>query len=346
MAKRPTIRDLAEASGVSAATVDRVLNGRTSVRTATALRVLDTARRIGFHATPLLQQRIGGEKPALVAGLILPGTEREFYAHFQAEAEKAARAFPRSQIKLIVDFLPSITPVEIVAKMEAMAARTQAIGLVSIDHPRITEEVERLRENGIPVFALLSDFAQGAREAYIGTNNLKVGRTAASMLARGIPKQSESAEVALFVGGHRWHGHELRETGFRVWFRQNRPEISILSTLVNLDTAELTYEATLSLISRHPRLAAIYCAGGGREGVINAVRDEGHIGRIDVVANEFTEVTKRAMTDGAVSLVINTPARAIMHAFYDMALDAVTGEPGHSPGQVFLQTDLILPESF
>ncbi|TIU74187.1 MAG: LacI family DNA-binding transcriptional regulator, partial [Mesorhizobium sp.] len=39
MAKRPTITDLARTSGVSVATVDRVLNNRLPVREETARRV-------------------------------------------------------------------------------------------------------------------------------------------------------------------------------------------------------------------------------------------------------------------------------------------------------------------
>ncbi|SDZ47366.1 LacI family transcriptional regulator, partial [Jannaschia faecimaris] len=44
MANRPTIADLARAAGVSTATVDRVLNGRLSVRAETARKVQDAAR--------------------------------------------------------------------------------------------------------------------------------------------------------------------------------------------------------------------------------------------------------------------------------------------------------------
>ena len=44
MAKRPTIADLADAAGVSIATVDRVLNRRHPVKETTALRVFEAAR--------------------------------------------------------------------------------------------------------------------------------------------------------------------------------------------------------------------------------------------------------------------------------------------------------------
>ncbi|NKF34006.1 LacI family transcriptional regulator, partial [Pseudomonas sp. BGM005] len=55
--RRPTISDLARASGVSVATVDRVLNGRHRVREETARRVYDAAQSIGYHAVGLIRQR-------------------------------------------------------------------------------------------------------------------------------------------------------------------------------------------------------------------------------------------------------------------------------------------------
>ena len=45
----------------------------------------------------------------------------------------------------------------------------------------------------------------------VGIDNLKVGRTAAWMISKCARKPGK---VALLVGSHRFHGHELREIGF------------------------------------------------------------------------------------------------------------------------------------
>jgi LacI family transcriptional regulator len=58
MVSRPTINDLAKKAGVSVATVDRVLNRRLPVREDTAIRVVEAAEAIGYHATGLLKRRI------------------------------------------------------------------------------------------------------------------------------------------------------------------------------------------------------------------------------------------------------------------------------------------------
>lgn len=348
MAKRPTIKDLAEASGVSAATVDRVLNGRQSVRAVTAMRVFEAAKQIGYHATPLIQQRVVGEVPSLHFGLLLPTIEQDFYGYFRAEAERAVATYHDAQVRLSIEFLTASNPPDVAQAMGALGARVDALGVVAVDHPRVTEQVEKLAQRGVPVYAILTEIGQGVREAYVGTNNIKVGRTAASMLARAIPPkhQDEAArEVALFVGGPRWHGHELRETGFRTWLRQNRPDISVLETIVNMDTPELTFEASIALMKRHPRLAGIYCAGGGREGVIRAVREEGKAGRVDVIANELSDVTRYAMADGIVSMVLHTPVFDIMTECFRLAQNALTDGLGASKGQYFLPLHVVLPEN-
>ncbi|WP_417280270.1 LacI family DNA-binding transcriptional regulator [Celeribacter sp.] len=347
--KRPKIKDLAEVSGVSVATVDRVLNGRQSVRAATAMRVYEAAERIGYHATPLLQKRIGGDVPKLHFGLLLPNIEPEFYTHFKQEAERAASQFNGANVRLTVNFIAAADPDDVSRALAEMGEKVDAIGMIAVDHADVTHEIEVLRDKGIPAYAILSEVGQGVREAFVGTNNLKVGRTAASMLARALPVRPEGApkyELALFVGGHRWHGHELRETGFRTWLRQNRSDISVLETMVNLDIADFTFEATLSVMARHPRLAGIYCAGGGREGVIRAVREEKKAGQVDIVANEFAELTRHAMTEGLVSMVIDTPAFDIMNECYRLALQVASEGLGSSMGQHFIRMQLVTSESY
>ncbi len=342
MSRRPTIPDLAAASGVSLATVDRVLNGRQPVREATALRVYEAATRLGYHAAPLIRQRIAQDLPELTLGILLQKPEQAFYQEFRAALEAAARAVTHARLRLIVDFLPTQNPTEIIEKLSSIGSRAQAVALTAIDHPRVTDAIAQLRTRGVPVFSLLSDCAQGVRQGYLGINNLRAGRTAAWMIARGLP---DHAEIGLFVGGHRWHGHELRETGFRSYFRQVVPSALVLDALVNLDTPELTYAATLDLMARRPALAGIYCAGGGMEGTIQAIRDEG-VGRpITLVVNELTDISRTALADGVVSLVIATPLPRLARELMALMTALPTEGPTQMPGQVFLPMDLHLPES-
>lgn len=341
MARRPTIDDLAKAAGVSTATVDRVLNGRLKVREKTARQVHDAARRIGFHAAGLIGRRLHSDLPLMSFGFVLSKERQSFYRNFAAELLAAAQAASGARIEPIIEFAPSQSPGDFARLMRAMNGRVDAIAAASVNHHEVTEVVADLKRDGIPTFALLNDFAQGERENYVGMNNLKVGRIAASMMATAV---HGDGKLAVFVGGHRWHGHELRETGFRSFIRELPPRFMVLDTLVNLETRQLTYEATLDLLARHPDLRGIYLAGGGMEGAIAALREMRKPGEVALIVNELTPESRSALQDRYVVLVISTPLAALCRDLLSLMQEAVRSGGSDIHGQHFLQPELYIAE--
>lgn len=342
MARRTTIQDVAREAGVSTATVDRVLNAREKVREDTARRVYEAARLVGYHATPLIGQRVQMDLPRLRLGVVLHKEKQAFYQTFKTEIERAVAQATGLRATAIVEFAPSQTPADFAALMDGMATRVDAVGATAVTHPDVTEAVIRLNAKGIPCFALLNDFAQGVRQNYLGLNNMKIGRIAAHMIAQS---SHHAGKIAVFVGGYRWHGHELRETGFRSYFREYAPQFTVLDTLVNLETRQLTYEATLDLLNRHPDLRGIYCAGGGMEGAIAALREVRQPGEITLVVNELTPESRAALISRYVNMAIATPLGRLCADLVTLAAEAVRDGIPPLQGQHFLPPDLYLPES-
>lgn len=342
MSKRPTIQDVARAAGVSSATVDRVLNAREKVREDTAQKVYEAARKIGYHAAPLIGQRVHAELPRLRIGVVLHKERQAFYQAFKSELERAAAAATGVRASVITEFSASQAPSEFAGLMEAMAGRVDVVAATAVTHPEVTDAVIRLNAQGIPCFALLNDFAQGIRQNYLGLNNIKVGRIAAHIISQ---TSHQLGKIAVFVGGYRWHGHELRETGFRSYFREYAPQFTILDTLVNLETRQLTYEATLDLLGRHPDLRGIYCAGGGMEGAIAALKEVRQPGEVALVVNELTPESRSALITRYVTMVIGTPLQRLCADLVSMSAETVSAGIQQLAGQHFLQPDLFLPES-
>jgi LacI family transcriptional regulator len=342
MGSRPTISDLARKAGVSVATVDRVLNGRHRVREETARRVFQAANDIGYHAAALIRQRIAADLPQMRFGFVLLKEDQAFYQAFAAGLQKAVEETRGISGSARIEFVRSQSPADFVAALEAMAARSQSVGMVSLDHHLVTRAVQGLKARGIPVFSLLSDFAQGVRESYVGTNNIKVGRTAAWLISRTAHRVGK---VAVIVGSHRWHGHELRETGFRSYFREHARDAKVLDTLINLDTPEVTHEATISLIERHPDLVGFYVAGGGFEGAITALRELQLPRPPSVVVNELTPETASALQEHLIVGAIATPLPMLCRSLVDAMVQAVRDGPTETPRQIFLPFNIHVPES-
>lgn len=342
MARRPTITDLARESGVSVATVDRVLNGRAKVREETARRVYEAAQRIGYHAAALIGQRMLSDQPEMRFGFVFPKARQTFWQAVAREMEAAVIRSPGIRGKMVLEFAPSQSPADMAELMTGLARDCDAIAANAVNHVRITDTVAQLQAQGVPCFALLNDFAQGIRRGYIGLNNMKAGRVAAHMMFKAV---RQPGKLAVFVGGYRWHGHELRETGFRSYFREFGRDFVLLDTLVNLETRQLTYETTLDLLQRHPDLRGLYCAGGGMEGAIAALREARRPGELALILHELTPESRAALDDRYAEMAIATPLERLCQDTIDLMIAAIRQQDTATPGQHFLRPDLHLPES-
>jgi LacI family transcriptional regulator len=341
MARRPTIADLARESGVSVATVDRVLNARHPVREETTRRVYEAATTIGYHAAGLIKQRLQQDLPQYRLGFILQRPIQPFYQSFAKEIESAVAGARHFRGIAQIDFVEAQTPTEISRRLRDMAARSRAVAMVSVDHPTINAAVAELKDKGIPVFSLLSDFATGVRAGYVGLDNRKVGRTAAWIIAK---VAKNAGKVAVFVGSHRFHGQEMREIGFRSYFRELAPRFELIETVVNLEAGELAHEATLDLLKHHPELIGFYVAGGGMEGAISALREERMADRLVAVFNELTQDSRAALADNVATMVINTPLERLCRELVAQ-MGAAIERRGETPGETFLPFDIFTSEN-
>ena len=99
--KRPGMAELAQAAGVSIATVDRFLNGREAVRADTRARILEAAQRIGHPAARRLAP-VDTDLPELRFGVVLHKQGQDFYKAFAEELVRAVAAAQELNVPEIV----------------------------------------------------------------------------------------------------------------------------------------------------------------------------------------------------------------------------------------------------
>lgn len=342
---RPTIADLARAAAVSISTVDRVLNGRDPVRPATAEKVLAAAEAIGFYATGLIRQRLGKDRPDRTLGFLLQQRSRTYYRLLGDALQEAVRNTSAVRGRAVIEFMDDLTPGAVADRLLKLGADVDAVAVVAADHPHVTQAIDRLNGRGVPVFAFISDLTAQARAGYVGLDNWKVGRTAAwavSNLCR-IP-----GKVGIFVGSHRYLCQDVCEASFRSYFRENAPEFQLLEPLTSLEDPRYAHENTLDLLKRNPDLVGLYVAGGGVEGVIRGLRDQGEavFRRIVTIGHEITDDTRSALIDGVLKLVLSHPVKALADAMVEAMIRATdTGSrdlaaPGSVPFDIYTAENL------
>ncbi|MGQ0709582.1 MAG: LacI family DNA-binding transcriptional regulator [Rhodoferax sp.] len=298
----PTMADVARQAGVGVATVDRVINRRAPVRPDTVQRVLTAAESIGFRRAGLIRRRLGEHMRKPVLGFVLQSAQSPFYRTLGDELRRAAQLLPPPGAQAVLHFLEDLTPRHVARRIVELGQSCDAVAVVAADHPQITQAVESVSAQGVPVFALVSDLTAPSLAGYVGVDHRKVGHTAAWTMSH----LCRPGKLGLILGSHRYLCQEQCEVSFRSWLREAAPDFQVLESMVSLEDVGLARATTQELLHLHPDLVGVYVAGGGVEGVIDALREAARPDLV-VVCHDLTEVTRQALLDGCITLLLSHP---------------------------------------
>ena len=178
---RPTTKDLAKAAGVSLATIDRVLNGRSGVRQKTVDAVNEAIERTGFQrnqvAATLARQK------GYRFGFVLPRTGDEFLdviiKHI-SEFDQASRA---EMIATKVVRIDDHDPHRAAKTLSRLSADDyDGIAIMAPETPQIRDALYRMRERGIQTVAFISNQQEEGSQPFVGIDNIAAGATAGRLM--------------------------------------------------------------------------------------------------------------------------------------------------------------------
>jgi LacI family transcriptional regulator len=339
MVKRPTLTDLAKAAGVSIATVDRVINRRLPVTDDTAQRVVQAAESIGYHATSLLKRRIA-ETPMRRFGFLLQ-KKYAFYENFGHELVAATKSARDIEGKAVLEFMEELVPATIAERISAMSAKVDALAVVAMDHPLVTQSIEAALAKGKSVFTLLSPLSSAAATGHLGLDSRRCGRIAGWTISRMV---KEPGKIGILVGSHRYLNQEISEISFRTYMREHAPHLQLLEPIINLDDERIAYEAVTEMLATYRDLRAIYVAGGGQDGLIRALREVTGKQRPVAVCNEVTPTTRAALVDGIIDLTLATPIASLAQRTVANMI-AACDDRRISPQQNYMPPEIVVSEN-
>ena len=262
-----TIKEIARLAGVSRGTVDRVLNGRGSVKPQTAGKVLEIARALDYRPNRA-GLVLAAQKRNLKIGVILFDAGNPFFDEVMKGVEQKTRELEGYNCTVLVSRVGFDAAGQLQA-MERMAAQdVNGIILSPCNDPLICAAINDLSERGIPVITTNTDIRHSRRLAYVGCDFYRSGETAAGLMhligGSGI-------RAGIVSGSSRVLCHTDRIAGFRDRIADHYPEIEILEVIENSDDEIESYDGTLDLLKRRPEINALYFAAGGVYGGCRAV---------------------------------------------------------------------------
>jgi len=169
------VREIAQQSGLSEATVDRVLNQRPGVRENTRAEVMQAIADLDKRRAQL---RLIGRRYLID---VVMQTPQRFSDAFRAAVEAELPALARAMVRARFHLWETGSTAQMVDTLGSLRG-SHGVVLKVQDEPEVAEAVDSLVEGAVPVVTYATDVPGSSRCAYVGIDNHGAGVTAAYLM--------------------------------------------------------------------------------------------------------------------------------------------------------------------
>lgn len=298
MSHRYKVREIAQQSGLSEATVDRVLNERPGVRENTRAEVMQAISDLDKQRAQL---RLNGRR--FLVDVVMQ-TPQRFSDAFRAAIEAELPAFAPAMVRARFHLWESGSTAQMVDALTRIKG-SHGVVLKAQDEPEVAEAIDRLVAAGVPVVTYATDVPTSARCGYVGIDNHGAGVTAAYLMDQWLG--TVAADVLITLSRNVFRGEGEREVGFRSALRRSGRELVEVSDSDGIDATN--ERLVLEALDRNPRVEAVYSVGGGNTATVAAFERLGRTCRV-FIAHDLDADNRRLLREGRISVVLHNDLRA------------------------------------
>ncbi len=320
-AQRVSLHDVALAAGVSLATVDRVLHGRSGVRARTVAHVQAVVQRLGYRPDPAAA-RLARKRHTRVV-FVLPTGTNTFVDMLDKQVHATSPWLAEQRATAAVQRVDVFSP-DALARHLATLRGCDAVVVMALDHPLVRAAIDNLVAEGTVVVTLVSDVPASRRSHFVGIDNVAAGRTAASLLGRFVG--ARDGRVGIVMGSRALRDHAERLFGFEQVMAAEFASLRVLPPIEGYDLSKRTEPLMTQLLQAEPDLVGLYSIGAGNRGIQAALERNGRAAGIVWICHELTPHARQALLSGVADAVINQDAGHEVRSACRLALAAVSGE--------------------
>ncbi|MGB3772656.1 MAG: LacI family DNA-binding transcriptional regulator [Rhodococcus sp. (in: high G+C Gram-positive bacteria)] len=304
MGHRYKVKEIAQQSGLSEATVDRVLHDRPGVREDTRAEVRQAIADLDKQRTQL---RLSGRK--FFFDVVMQAPER-FCVQVRSALESELPMLSPAVVRSRFHFRETESVEAMLETLERVETRgSHGVIVKAPDEPAVATALDRLASSGIPVVTYVSDVPSSSRIAYVGIDDRAAGATAAYLVDQWLGELPSAVLVTLSHNSFRNEGE--REIGFRRALRQtdagiSRSVVEIARSSGLDDTVE---DLVVDALKAHPEIEGVYSIGGGNVATVRAFRRVGRRCRV-FIAHDLDTDNRGLLTDRSISAVLHHDLRA------------------------------------
>jgi LacI family transcriptional regulator len=252
---RPTTKDLAQAAGVSLATVDRVLNERPGVRKNTVVRVNQAIEKIGFTRNLAAASLARGKNFRFL--FLLPRRGDLFLQELIAQIYEANSAFAAEMIRVEVVPISDDDPYKIAQLLAAYEPdMVDGIAIMAAETPQTRDAKARLIERGIEAVSFISGPGTSDNVHFVGIDNRAAGATAGRLMGRF--SSARTGKILVIAETMLARDSLERRLGFDAVINTDYPRLIVLPSLETYGDSDRAARIIGASFANHPDIVGVY----------------------------------------------------------------------------------------
>ena len=336
MAKKPTIKDIAQMCGVSTQTVSRVINKRPDVSDETREAVEAAIARIGYRPSALARSLV--QQRSFTLGVIIAGLR---YVGVSQTLNGITEQCSKSHYALIIEELPRFDTPNIVPVIEALMAH-QVDGII-FAAPEINENV-KIAQSQLPVNCPPIVFLKcqpNPNYHTISIDNYGGARKAVEHLLFTGRRQ-----VGLITGPMEWLEARQRKQGWEDALRSEGIAVAPYKWVQGNWSSASGESAFAELLDKYPDMDAVFASNDQMAlGALHCAHSRGIRIPQDIAVIGFDDLTEAAYFTPSLSTITH-PLRQLGVLAVKTLLDQIESGEAHLPvTTITLQTELIVRDS-
>lgn len=338
MDKKYTIKDIAELSGVSKGTVDRVLHGRGKVSDKALKSVEKVLKEIDYQPNPIARN-LKNNKIYNIC-VILPDPKQDAYWIPAVKGiKKAAKEFkPFGVLVERYYYDPSDSQSFIEKSNEALSSTPDVLLLAPLFQKEALSVFTKCEEQNISV-ALFNNYINVfSNKNFIGQDLIQSGRVAASLIDKMVDEKSKLLILHIDKEAHM----KLKGDGFKAYFSEKQVDSKIETHCLDTTDESAFIKNGLDLVKGSNEISAIFVTNSKAYLFLNAIGDLAK--DIVIVGYDLLDENIKLLQKGDIDFLIHQkPKRQAYLGVGYLAENFLFGKP--IPSQNLLPIDIITPEN-
>lgn len=338
---RPTTRDLADAAGVSLATVDRVLNNRPNVSKRSIQKVNEAIDRIGFVRNMAAVSLVRNK--TYKARFILPTSGDQYLEELLQQVGRVNKDLGAELASADAIQLPMNNP-HAVANYLAQLEQNEVDGvaIMAPESPQVRDAMTRLGERDIKVLQFLSGQESHEDLDFVGIDNFAAGATAGRIIGRF--NGDRRGKVMVISETMQSLDSIERRLGFDKVLNAEFKNLQVLPSLETYADDARAARIIARQLEHNDDIVALYVMSAEARIPVMLVEKSVDLRKVTVVAHERTPFSEEALKDGTIDAIIaQNPTSAVRRAVRLLRARSDNREPGTS--QENLRVEVLLKDN-